>query len=330
MKYLVTGSAGFIGFNVCKKLLAEGNFVIGIDNHNLDYEVSIKETRTQQLKLFDKFQFIKLDITNDGIFAILKNTHVDYVIHLAAKDNFYDSDKYISYSPYLTTNVMGTAKIFELAKQLGAKKFIFGSTQSIYGITKKGLLSEKKLLPKPISPHGASKLAAEEAVHFMSNFYGLPAVILRIFSVYGPGMRPHSLIPLLIDRISNDRPIDLYHDVDSTRDYLYVDDVVDTILAVPNKRIKFQIINVATGTQFTIKEMAQKIAKILGKDPELLKFSSHEKDFRKLVIKHAKPDIYRANKIIKCFPKVTIDKGLETTVKWYLENPAILHHSTHH
>jgi len=330
MKVLVTGCAGFVGFYLCKKLLSEGSQVIGIDNLNDDYDVSIKENRVSRLKLFDKFTFIKLDVVNDAFSSILKGEKVDHVIHLAAKDLYYHSPADLSYTEYLITNVIGTSKIFELAKQLESKKFIFLSTHSVYGITKKGLLTERELLPKPISPHGASKIAAEQILHFMCNFYKMPTVILRAFTVYGPEMRPHTLIPLLIDRISKGLPVDLYHDADATRDFIYIDDVVNYILAVMNKRLKFQIINVASGKSFTMSHIAQKIATLVGKDPEKIIHLQHAKSFRHVVVKHVVADTSRAKKLLKYSPQVDIDAGLKTTVGWYLSHPDILHLSTHH
>ncbi|HSX39873.1 MAG TPA: NAD-dependent epimerase/dehydratase family protein [Candidatus Saccharimonadales bacterium] len=328
MRILVTGSAGFIGSNLCTKLLSQGHEVIGIDNHNDEYDVSIKEARTEELKKNPKFRFIKLDVVNDAFNSIFQNETVDYTIHLAAKDIYYDSAEMIKYTPYLVTNVVGTSKIFELSNYLKAKKFIFASTYSVYGNVKKPLLTEKKILPKPISPHGASKMAAEEVIHFMNNFYKLPAVILRIFSVYGPGMKPHTVIPLIIDRLNRNLPIDLYSN-DTTRDYIYIDDAVNYIIASLNKRIKFQAINIASGKSTAISQLVTEIATIMGKDPSKVIMTKHEKDFNRLVPQTVDVSIDRAKKILHYEPKVTLTEGLKTTVEWYLAHQDILAKSTH-
>lgn len=325
MKVLVTGSAGFIGYHLCRDLLLHGNEVIGIDDHSHDYSLAIKEKHTNFLKDFDNFEFIKLDIVNDGFSSILKDRTVDYVVHLAAKDLYYDKHDKIEYSPYLETNVIGTSKIFELAKILKAKKFIYSSTHSVYGNTKKGVFTETKLIPKPTSPHGASKLAAEQVLHFMSNYYNLPVVVLRLFSVYGPEMRPHTLIPHIIDRFDSNRPLELYADSEQKRDYIYIDDVVAYIKAVFNKRLKFQTINIASGNSISISDLSYKIAEIMNKSNlEVAINRSSQKDFSKVVVKYVYADVARAGKVLRYTPKVTLEDGLKQTVDWYLAHPDIL------
>lgn len=320
----MTGSAGFIGYNLCRDLLSLGHSVIGIDKHSNDYAVSIKENHTEELKKFKNFEFIKLDIVNDGFASILSGQKVDYVVHLAAKDLYYDSHDRIEYSPYLENNVIGTSRMFELAKTLQAKKFIFASTHSVYGVTKKGIFTEKKLIPQPISPHGASKLAAEHVVHYMSNFYELPSVILRIFSVYGPGMRPHTVIPHIIDRINSDRPLELYGSSSQKRDFIYIDDVISYIKAAFNKRLKYQVINVASGKSISLESLAGEIAKILGQDNLAVAINRSSKDFSKVLVSDVLADTSRAKKLLKHSPQITLEEGLKKTVVWYLANPDIL------
>jgi len=330
MKILVTGSAGFIGYNLCKRLLDEGNKVVGIDSYSPDYDINLKELRTKELISNKSFEFIKLDINNVAFNTLLNGSKVDYVIHLAAKDLYYGSSEFIDYSPFIETNVLGTSKAFDLSRRLTAKKFIFISTHSIYGNSKRSILTEKKLLPKPISPHGASKFSAEHVVQFMSNFYKIPSIILRVFSVYGPGMRPHTFIPLVIDRLSKNLPLDAYADYNVKRDFIYIDDVVSYILATLNKRIKFQVINIASGKSYMLKEIVIKIAEIMKKDPNRLEFKRHERDFSRMVGIDNIASVTRAKKILKYSPLTDIDLGLAKTVEWYLKNPGILEISTHH
>lgn len=329
MKFIVTGSAGFIGYHLSKRLLNEGHNVIGIDNHSPDYDILLKERHTGELKSYSNFEFIKLDITNEAIDTLLRTQNVDYVIHLAAKDMYYGSPTEIEYTPYLFTNVIGTSKAFELAKKLNAKKFIFSSTFSVYGGTKKELLTEKKILPRPISPHGASKIAAEEVVHFLSNYYKLPSVILRLGSVYGPEMRPHTAVPFVIDRLKSNKPLDFYNN-ETTRDYIYIDDVVEYIIAVFNKRIKFQIINVASGKSISMVDLSYKIANEMGKNKSDIQFVQHQKDFKNIIQKDAHISIKRAEKILRYTPKINLDEGIKRTVTNYLKNEYILTKSTHH
>lgn len=329
MRFVVTGSAGFIGYNFCRKILAKGHKVVGIDNHNTEYPVEIKERRTKDLKTFENFEFIKLGIENEAIKSVLSGRHFDYVIHLAAKDKIYDDLETLKYSEYLNVNVVGTARIMEVARMTGAKKFIYTSTHSVYGNTKKHLLSEKRIIPNPASPHGASKIAAEQVVKFMSKRYGIDSIILRVFSVYGPDMRPHTLIPLVIKRVLEGKPIDLYQSRKASRDYIYIDDVVEYLYASLSKRVKFQIINVGTSHAYTNEEVVDEIAMALNKDTKKLAFTKHERDFEAMVAVHSRADIVRAQKILKYSPQVSFAEGIKRTVAWYQDNFSNLDLSVH-
>ena len=327
MRIVVTGSSGFIGFNLCKSLLTNGHNVIGIDSHTSDYNVSIKDQRATILTGFPNFQFIKLDLLNEGIDKILAGKKADCLVHLAARDIYYSSDKTIKYTPFLIDNVVGTSKMFELAVSLGVKKFIFGSTFSVYGKTKKTILTEKKILPSPISPHGSSKLAAEHVISFLHRYYKVPAIILRIGSTYGPGMRPFTVIPLIIHRLYHNEPIDFF-DINLSRDFIYVDDVVNFIEATFNKRIKFHSMNIATGKTYSLVEVVNKIAVIMGK--EKYETAQHEMKFDKFLQKDVIISIDRAKKLLKYTPHTDIDFGLKTTVDYYMKNLDVLEKSTHH
>lgn len=324
MNILVTGCAGFVGYNVSDRLLKEGNKVIGVDNLNDDYDIDIKRNRIKKLREFKRFEFIRLDILNEGLPSLLKNKRIKYLIHLAAKDVYSDfsEEKDNRYSRFLDTNVTGTSKMFELAHQLKVKKFVHSSTYSIYGKTRSTILNERVTNLRPISPHGASKLAAEQVIHFMQNYYGVPSVILRLSSVYGPGMRPFTMIPKVIDRIRRGKDIDMYSD-DVTRDYIYIDDVVEYIVSSLKLRGKYQIINVCYGESFSVKEVSRKIAKIMG-TKEKINFIREKRNFNKLLMKNVRMSNNRAKKLMRYSPKVSIDEGLSLTISWYLNHEDIL------
>ncbi len=325
MRILITGCAGFIGYSLTKKVLELGHEVIGIDNLS-EYEgiPSLKYKNIKELSDHSKFEFIKLDVVNDAFTSILKGKKLDITVHLAGRDLFYNDSDDLKYTPFLITNVIGTSKIFELANELGSKRFIYASTYSVYGQVKKQVLTEKKILPKPISPHGASKLAAEQIVYFMSNYFKIPSLILRMFTVYGPGMKTYTFIPLVIRKLLNNQPIDFSHSKYATRDFVFVDDVVNSIISGFKKRLKFQTINIASGDSYTMEEIALKIAKIMNKDKSLVQFNKHKKDFTKIVMKDAKANIDRARKVLDYQSNVGIDEGLEKTVKWFLDNQHLL------
>lgn len=315
---LITGSAGFIGYNLSKKLLQTGNNVIGIDSLNSDYDPSIKEARLNKLQEYSNFEFLRLDIVHDETYPHIKGKRVDYFVHLAARDFYYNHPHDLKYSLFVESQVLGSAKMFELAKKLRAKKFIYSSTHSVYGDTKKGVLTEKKILPSPISPHGASKLAAEEVIHFLSNYYELPALILRISSVYGPGMTPHMFIPTVIRSLQKGQTIKEHVPFNkSSRDFIYIDDVVNYIISTFNKRVKFQVINIASGTSTTLSSVLGLITKLVGKVSGHAKLKDYRKEYRHIIVDRVAVDISRAQKILKYTPLTKLENGLAATVDYF-------------
>lgn len=328
MSILVTGCAGFTGYNVCKRLLKEGNRIIGVDNLNDDYDVSIKKGRISELKIFKKFDFIKLDILNDGLPSLLRKEKIDYIIHLAAKEIYYNfkEDSNNRYSRFLETNVTGTSKIFELAHKFNVKKFVYVSAYSVYGKTRSTTLDEKVTNLKPISPHGASKLAAEEVIHFMHNLYGVPSVILRMSVVYGPNSGPSTSIPEMIDSLRRNGRVNMYSD-NIVRDYIYIDDVVEYIISSLKLRGKDQTINISSGDSYSIKEVAKEIADVLGIEKEI-KYVQDRKSFDRLLVKSLSISNKRAKKLFNYSPEVSLKEGLSLTVNWYLNNLDVLSKSS--
>jgi UDP-glucuronate 4-epimerase len=326
MTVLVTGCAGFIGHALCLRLLSDGDNVIGIDNLDNDYDVSIKEEKVRELKTFKNFEFIKLDILNAGLFPLLKGRKINYVVHLAAKSIYSDSSEAIKYGPFLEVNVTGTSNIFELAHKLHAKRFIFASTYSVYGNNKGKILKEKMARLKPISPHGASKLAAEHVIHFMHTFYGLPSIILRISSVYGPNMRPYTVLPKIIYRLHNGEKIESYSS-DVTRDFIFIDDVVEYIISSFKVRGKFQIVNIASGESISRAGLGLKVGKIMGISKKNIQFTREKRDFERLLLRKAYISNARAKKLLKYTPQFSLDDGLPLTISWYLNNESVLEKS---
>ena len=245
------------------------------------------------------------------------------MIHLAAKDYYYEDDEQ-GYSEYIEQNVVGTSRVFEYARELGVKKFIFTSTHSVYGNTKKEVLTEKKIVPRPASPHGASKLSAEHAVSFLSRTYNIPAIILRISTVYGPDMLEHQVIPNWIKNIYKGKSLPLHVSPNTTRDFVYIDDVVKAIKQCFNKRLTLQTINIASGKSYSIKELADEISKILNKDHKKIKYEKTKKEhIDKITSENVSLSISRAKKLLGYKPEYTLQEGLEKTIEWYFENKKI-------
>lgn len=322
MKILVVGSASFLGYALSKRLLELGHNIYGIDDLDIEYETDIKQYRNNDLIENPNYNYIKLPKHNEGLLSLLKGEKVDYVYDLDSKEHIYNFGGTHTYSDFLEKNVVESAKIFELAATLGAKKFFCASTHSVYGQTKKIKLTEKKVQPKPISPHGASKLAEEKVVEFLSAYYNLNSVIFRVFTAYGPYMNPYTVIWKFMEELhSGKRDILVQTSLKSTRDYIYITDVVNYFISAMDKRIKFQIINIASGENQKLEDVAKIIAKYMNIDPNTVKVSQEHADFSKLLIsKEQKADIVRAIRMLKYKPQTSFEEGIRNTVDWYISN----------
>lgn len=330
MNFLVTGSAGFLGYHLSKQLLIDGHRVIGVDNLNDDYEPKLKKLRLDDLSSHPKYSHHNDDLAfiNPKEFVSKIDIDINYVYHFASKDYQYEKPSDVEYTKYLQGNVITTSNIFECANLLDVKMFIYASTSTLYGKSKKTIFTEKDLIPKPLSPQGASKLSAEKAIEFLSSLYYIPSIIFRIGTVYGPFMRPHMLIPNIIDSVMKDKEIQLYSDIESKRDYLYIDDAVKFFKSVINKRLSFQIMNIGSGTSTDIKTIIQGVANILRVDYSQIKISDYHPDYNQIVTKKIELDISKAKKVLGFTPNVDIQKGLKYTVDFYKNNSDILRLTT--
>lgn len=323
MKVLVTGAAGFIGYHLCKNLLLQGHSVIGLDNFSALYDTSINKWRFQDLQQFSKFEFIFFDVSKDDVSVLLKRKGIDYLVHAAAKDLFFNEKKPTDYTTFLMSNVLATARMFELGKSLKIKKFILLSTYIVYGNTKKEIFTEKKILPKPVNNYAASRLAEEQAVEFMSTFYNIPCVVLRIFSAYGPASRPGTIVPYLVGSFYNNKKVTINKNHTSTRDFVYIDDVIRCIRKSMTKRLKFQVINVASGVTTDDIDLTKTLASIMEKEKNvnIVQKRVSNEDIK---VKRISADNSKARKMLNLKAPTMLDEGLRKTVAWYKKNPEFL------
>lgn len=306
---LVTGGAGFIGSNLIKKLIA--NFkVTAIDNFDDFYSRKQKEKNLEPLFNYPNFKFIEGDIlTINDINGIEK---VDTIIHLAAKAGVRPS--IANPSQYLQVNTLGTQTLLDYAKKKSIKQFIFGSSSSVYGINNEIPWKEDgKLLP--ISPYAASKLSSESIGHVYSHLYDIQFISLRFFTVYGPGQRPDLAIHKFFHLILNNEQIPFYGDGNTSRDYTYIDDIVDGIIgAMDYQDTKFEIFNLGNNQTITLKNLIEKIENVCRKKAILNYLPEQDGD-----VKITSADISKSNSLIKYHPKVKIEEGLEKFYEWYLD-----------
>jgi nucleoside-diphosphate-sugar epimerase len=259
VKILVTGCAGFIGSNLTEKLLSMGNIVTGIDVLSNYYSVELKEKNLECLKQHNNFNFINEDILKVDLSSILNG--IQYVFHLAAQPGVRGSWG-SNFEIYVKNNILATQKLLEVAISSKIKKFIYASSSSIYGDQKKEKLSEDTI-PKPVSPYGVSKLAAEHLCSLYYRNYGVPVVMLRLFTVFGPRQRPDMAFQILIDSIKNNSVFKIYGNGEQKRDFTYINNVTNAFILAMEKGVCGEIYNIGGGKTISLNNVIKLFEEIL-------------------------------------------------------------------
>ncbi len=310
---LVTGSCGFIGFYVSKRLLDDGWYVVGIDNMNDYYDVRLKKWRLKELEGYRNFRFLMLDIEDmKGLEDLFSKESFDVVVNLAARAGV----RYSIENPfvYLSTNATGTLNLLELCRKYGPDKFILASTSSLYA-GQKTPFTEDLPVNTPISPYAASKKAAEVMAYSYHFLYGIDVTVLRYFTVYGPAGRPDMSCFIFIKRIKEGSPIEVFGDGSQERDFTYVEDIADGTVKAIDKRLGYEIINLGNNKPYPLSFAIETIEKLLGKKAKII-----YKPFHKADMKATWADIRKAGEILGWSPKTDFEDGLRKTVEWFNEN----------
>ena len=234
MKYLITGAAGFIGFHLSKRLLGQGNSVVGIDNLNEYYDVNLKKARLNELKDDPGFTFHKLDLVDrKGIEKLFSENNFDYVVNLAAQAGV----RYSLENPhaYVDSNIVGFLNILEGCRHNDIKHLVFASSSSVYGANTMMPFSVHHNVDHPVSLYAATKKSNELMAHSYASLYKLPCTGLRFFTVYGPLGRPDMALFLFTKAILENRPIDVFNLGKMKRDFTYIDDIVEGVIRVTDK-----------------------------------------------------------------------------------------------
>jgi len=228
-KIIVTGSAGFIGSSLCLKLLERGDNIIGIDNHNDYYDPKIKEARLQRLIKHANYQHYRIDLSDrKSLDKVFKDHKVEKVVNLAAQAGV----RYSMENPlaYINTNIVGFAHILESCRYYNVENLVYASSSSVYGANTKMPFSENDSVNHPLSVYAASKKSNELMAHTYSHLYKLPTTGLRFFTVYGPWGRPDMALFKFTKAILDEKPIDVFNHGKHTRDFTYIDDIVEGII----------------------------------------------------------------------------------------------------
>lgn len=328
-KILVTGAAGFIGFHLAQKLCKDNWEVIGLDNLNNYYEVSLKEDRLNLLRSNSNFKFYKNDlIEREIIHRIFREEKFDYVVHLAAQAGV----RYSLENPYayIDSNLSGFLNILEGCRHNPVKHLIYASSSSVYGANTKMPFSVHDNVDHPVSLYAATKKANELMAHTYSNLYKIPTTGLRFFTVYGPWGRPDMALFIFTRRIAEGKPIDVYNNGKMRRDFTYVDDIVDGIIKLipklPQPNPDWNGDHPDSATSFA----PYRLYNIGNNQPvELLKFIEViENNLGKKAIINFMPlqpgdvpatyaDVEDLMKMVGFKPSTTIENGIEKFLEWY-------------
>jgi UDP-glucose 4-epimerase len=308
-KFLVTGGAGFIGSNICNRLVSDGCFVRVVDN-------LLTGKKTNLAGILDKIEFIKADMGDENV-ARTAMKDIDMVLHQGALPSVPRSVD----DPAATHRhcVDATFTLLLAARDAKVKRFVYASSSSAYGDTPT-LPKVETMLPSPLSPYAAAKLAGEYYCSVFYNVFGLQTISLRYFNVFGPHQDPTSqyaaAIPAFVTSILKDKPPTIYGDGEQSRDFTYVDNVVEAnLLAARARKAAGEVINIACGQAITVNEIIDMINEILGKNIKPIYAAPRPGD-----VKHSLADITLAKKLIKFKPKASFRQGLEKAIDWYREN----------
>jgi len=313
MNILLTGGAGFIGSHLSEYLLKRGDKIDCLDNFNDYYDPKIKWENIKPVLSHPSWQLIQGDILDQRLLQkIFTEKEYEVIVHLAARAGVRPSLK----EPllYQEVNIRGTMNLLEMAKEFQVKRFIFASTSSVYGNNTKVPFSEDNPVDQPVSPYAATKRAGEIIAYTYHHLYCLSITCLRFFTVYGPRQRPDMAIHKFTDLIYQARPIPMYGDGSSKRDYTYISDIIQGVVQAIDRCEGYHIYNLGEANTISLKELIRLIEKYLGKKAriDLMPFQPGD-----VPITYA--DVTRARKELNYQPNVPIETGIKHFVEWYLE-----------
>ena len=310
-RILVTGSAGFIGYHLCKSLLKDGFIVYGVDNINSYYDPALKQARLDQLQSHQNFSFNKLDIS---ISAELNKVFEDFkpqkVVNLAAQAGV----RYSLENPqaYIESNVVGFMNILECCRHHNTEGLIYASSSSVYGGNEKIPFSVDDRVDRPISIYAATKISNELMAHTYSHLFGLNTTGLRFFTVYGPWGRPDMAYYIFADKITTGEPISVYNHGKMERDFTYIDDIITGIRAAIEKNYLCEVFNLGNNNSEDLMEMVGLIESEIGKKAEIEFEGMQPGD-----VKRTFADIEHSKQKLNYTPTTKIVEGIPKFIDWF-------------
>ncbi len=317
MNILVTGGAGFIGSHLGERLVRDGHTVWAVDNFDPFYDPGVKERNVAWLLTRPEFHLVRADIRDRAALSVALGgpnaPQFDVIVHLAARAGVRPSlEEPLLYSQ---VNIDGTVVMLELARELGVKRFIFGSSSSVYGNNEKVPFSEEDPVDGPISPYAATKRAGELICHTYHHLYDLSIVCLRFFTVYGPRQRPDLAIHKFTSLITRGEPVPVFGDGSTERDYTYVDDIVAGVLGsirYTEGPAVFEIVNLGGSRTTSLTRLIELLTEATGMPARIDRRPMQPGD-----VLRTYADVSRANRLFGYDPTVAIEDGIRKFVEWY-------------
>lgn len=330
MKLLVTGAAGFIGYHTARFALERGNEVVGVDNLNDYYEVSLKEARLKELAPFERFRFVKLDVADrEGVETLFAREQFARIVHLAAQAGV----RYSLKNPhaYIESNVLGFMNILEASRQTRAEHLVYASSSSVYGANTKMPFSVHQNVDHPLSMYAATKKANELMAHVYSSLHGLPTTGLRFFTAYGPFGRPDMALFTFTRNILEGKPIDVFNYGNHRRDFTYIDDIAEGVIRAADRiaapdtswsgadpdpgtsRVPYRLYNIGNNKPVELMRYIEVIEEALGRRAEKNLLPMQPGD-----VPDTFADVDDLARDVHYRPATPVEVGVKRFVEWYL------------
>jgi UDP-glucuronate 4-epimerase len=313
-RIVITGAAGFIGSHVCERLVAAGHDVVGMDNFDPFYARAQKERNLAALRDERRFRLVEGDVVRDP----LPLDGAAVVVHLAARPGVRPSLD--DPAGYCEVNVTATARVFEQARRAGIARVVFGSSSSVYGVGTPAPFAEDAAAASPISPYAATKRSGELLAHAFAHLYGSRIACLRFFTVYGPRQRPDLAIRRMTELMWQGAPVRMFGDGSSERDYTYISDAVDGVLAAiawtarPGTGGVARAFNIGGGSRVRLDRLIALLGQVTGRDPRVERHPDQPGD-----VPLTAADLTRSGRELGYRPQVGIEEGLRRFARWYEE-----------
>lgn len=310
MRTLITGGAGFVGSHLAQQLLQQGHDVTIVDELNDFYAPALKQRNLAEIRASGTVSFVQADIcSSEEMVRVVQTAKPDVIYHLAARAGIRPSlgDPLL----YERVNVHGTLSLLEASRQAKVPTFVFASSSSVYGNSRDAQFSESSSCTLPISPYAATKLAGEQLCHTYSHLYGIKTICLRLFTVYGPRQRPDLAIRKFSEKILEGSPLPVFGDGSSARDYTYISDIVDGLLAAPECPSRFEVFNLGNSTPVVLSEVISTIETALGREAKINRLPLQPGD-----VSSTCADISKAGATLGYRPQVSFSEGIRRFVAW--------------